>query len=232
MKKTVKILKTRLMVQIIVPFVFSVLLLMVGYFITKPAVKGMLIKERRQMVQEMVNSNFNLLEEYNQRVKRGDLTLAEAQSIIINNIRHLRYGTNHASYFWIQDYEGHYIYHPYLESSTGVNPQLSLSMQKVALQIAELVKKQKEGYISYEWHPLSINSQGSIKDAYAKGYEPWGWVVCTGFLLTDIEANLHQLTKELMIILFPFLGCILFILSFVIFRNYRNLQKLILKDTE
>lgn len=232
MKKKVKVLKKSLIGQIIVPFVFSVSLLMVGYFIAKPAVKGLLITDRRQMVMEMVNNNYNLLEEYNEHVKKGDMTLSQAQVLIIDDIRHQRYGRNRANYFWIQDYEGHFIYHPSIGSSTPVNPQRWASMQKVALQIAELVKKQNQGYISYDWHNSQNDSPGGAKETYAKGYKPWGWVVCTGFLLTDIYTDLQQVMKKVMVILFSFLGCMLMILSFILFRNYRNLQKIMLADNE
>ena len=83
MKKKIKVLKKNLIGQIIIPFVFSIALLMVAHFIAKPTVKRLLIDDRRQMVQEMVNNNYDLLEEYNEQVKQGVMTISEAQATII-----------------------------------------------------------------------------------------------------------------------------------------------------
>jgi len=232
MNRTDTILKKRLIRQIIVPAIFSVALLWVAYLLVSPTVKRLIIGERQQMVREMVTSVNNVLDGYNDRIKHGELTLSEAQTIAINTIKNQRYGKNHGNYFWIQDYEGHLIYHPFIESSSSANPKIASSIRLIAIRISQMVKKQNEGFISYDWYTLQNNKRESKKETFAKGYEPWKWVVCTGFMLIDIDDDLQQLTNKVLLVLFLFLGTMLLTLALVLFRNYQNLKKIMLRDAD
>ncbi len=227
-----KLIRIRLIGQIILPLVFSLGLLIIGYYITNPAVNNLLKNEREETVKEMVNSIYNLIENYNDRVNKGELTINDAKTIVLNNIKEQRYGKNRSNYFWIEDYSGHFIYHPFLETPKFITPEISKSMQSVALQVGNLINRQSSGFITYQWYTPSNISISSTKVAYAKGNRKWDWIICTGFMLTDIEEDVKQITSKMLVILFLFLGCLLVILSFVIYFNYKNLHKIEVTDNE
>jgi PAS domain S-box-containing protein len=181
----------------------------------------------------MVQGVHKLFDGYEKLVVSGKLTLEQAQSNVISSIRMFRYGENDLNYFWIQDYNGKIIFHPALDSTNGVNPSLYQSLPKVAMQVAQLVKKSDEGFITYLWYPLNNSVSASVdKEAFVKGYQPWGWIIGTGFLTQDIENDLQQLTSEVMFNLLLLALFFLAIISFVLIRNYRNLQKIIKTDIE
>jgi PAS domain S-box-containing protein len=108
-----------------------------------------------------------------------------------------------------------------------------MSLPKVTSEVAQFVKKNDEGFINYLWYPLNSSSATSVnKEAYIKGYPPWGWIVGTGFLTHDIKKDLQLLTSKVMFNLFLLALFFLTIISLILIRNYRNLQKIIKTDFE
>lgn len=226
------VLKRQLIFQIVLPFVITILLLFFGYFLVRPHIQDLLVSSRKSTTREMVHGVHKMFDGYEKLVSSGKITLDQAQANVIANIRMFRYGENDLNYFWIQDYEGNILFHPALDSSKGVNPALIQILPNVALQVASLVKKSDEGFISYLWYPLNKLSDPVNKEAYVKGYSPWKWIVGTGFMINDIESDLDQLTKDVMRHLFYFALLLIAIISFILIRSYRNLQKIIKTDLE
>jgi PAS domain S-box-containing protein len=230
MNRLVKASRRRIIAQVVVPAFFSVALLIIGYRITVPSLQLMLINERKQMAAEMVNSMYNLMEGYNEQVKKGEMTLSEAQTLVINSVKYQRYGKQHANYFWIQNFEGLFIYHPYFKN--GLKEKVTPKAQKTAMMMTQLAQKQNEGFVTYNWTNPAAIVYTNPKEAYIKAFKPWGWIVGTGFLLADIKAEMQQMVQRITIILVDFLGALIVILIFILFRNYRNLQKILQKDTK
>ncbi|NJO70296.1 MAG: PAS domain S-box protein [Bacteroidetes bacterium] len=232
MNNSEKLLRKRLLVQVFIPSAISFILLIAGYFIINPATKNLLIKDRKQSVRNMVMANYNLIDRYNKMTESGEITLEEAQKLVVRHIQFQRYGEKNSNYFWIQDYKGNILYHPVNDPGNESNFRIKDNIRNVALSVSNQIRKEKEGFISYTWYPLSGNIIPSQKEAFIKGYDKWQWIIGTGFLLHDIELELNNLAKQVLIIMFSLIFCIIGILSFVIFRNYNNLKKIIFTDIE
>ncbi|HEX3009710.1 MAG TPA: PAS domain S-box protein [Bacteroidales bacterium] len=219
-------LKKKLLMQIGGPAFISVALLVFGYFMVEPATRKLMVNQRQEAAKDMVVSTYNMIRGLNQRVVKGEITLQQAQSLVLNIIHFERYGKDNLNYLWIQDYNGKLIYHPVLDSMAKVNPDVVEVIHEVALKVSEVVKQKGEGVFSYTWYPLQGPSLPSPKEAFVKGYQPWGWIIGTGFMIQDIQNDLQTLTKEVLGSLALFLGCMLSILAFALVRNYYNLQNI------
>jgi PAS domain S-box-containing protein len=232
MKGPLNNLKMQLFGQIGIPALICIALVIMGYLMVEPATKRLMINQRRQTVADMVESTYNLIDGLNQKVVKNEITLEEARSIVLNIIRFGRYGKDNSNYLWLQDYNGNLIYHPVLDSTIKPNPDVLAAIHKVALGVSKVVREKNASFYSYTWYPLHGKSLSSQKEAYVKGYQSWGWIIGTGFMIQDIKSDLHKLTQDVLGSLAIFLACMLSILAFALFRNYRNLQSIKLAGEE
>ncbi|NJK98782.1 MAG: hypothetical protein HC905_31145, partial [Bacteroidales bacterium] len=157
MNNSEKLLRKRLLVQVFIPSAISFILLIAGYFIINPATKNLLIKDRKQSVRNMVMANYNLIDRYNKMTESGEITLEEAQKLVVRHIQFQRYGEKNSNYFWIQDYKGNILYHPVNDPGNESNFRIKDNIRNVALSVSNQIRKEKEGFISYTWYPLSGN---------------------------------------------------------------------------
>lgn len=223
----------QLLGQIGMPALISISLVIMGYLMVEPATKRLLVDQRKQAAKNMVTSTYNLIEGLNQKVIKGEITLKQAQSFVIEIILLKRYGENNTNYLWLQDCKGTLIYHPVLDTTLIVNAAVLANIDTVALHVAKVARENQEGFFSYTWYPLSGQSTiSSTKEAYIKIYPAWNWIIGTGFMIQDIKSDLQNLTKDVLGSLAIFLGCMLTVLAFTLFRNYRNLQRIKVADEQ
>jgi methyl-accepting chemotaxis protein len=113
-------------------------------------------------------------------------------------ISKLRYG--HDDYFWINDLGPRMVMHP-------VKPELNgqdLSNNKdpngklLFVEFADVVKKQGSGFVDYQW-PKPGKDTPQPKLSYVTGFEPWGWVIGTGVYIDDLQAQVWESIRTVII---------------------------------
>ncbi len=210
--------------NIIIPiwFVFLVFVLSI-FFVFMPSLKTTLIDQKKEMIQTLTHSTVSLLSEYHQQVAANELSLAEAKSRAMKQVRYLRYGAEAKDYFWIIDMHPFMVMHPYrpdLEDKdlTGfTDPRGNYPF----LAMVETVMNHGEGYVNYYWQWKDAPHKIVPKLSYVKGFEPWGWIVGTGIYLEDVQAEISGILKNLYKILVTIL---LFVLGLSVYITWQTLR--------
>ncbi|MDR3369127.1 methyl-accepting chemotaxis protein [Rhodoferax sp.] len=153
--------------------------------------KSTLLDDRKASTRNEVETAYGLLTYYHERQKKGDLTEAQAQRAALDHIRTLRYGDN--EYFWVNDMNNRMLMHPVKPEMEG-NDYSDLKDANGKLffrEFSQLVRKSGSGFVAYAWpKPGFTKPVGKI--SYTKGFEPWGWVLCSGIYLDDVDALFRE----------------------------------------
>jgi len=150
--------------------------------------RKLLLDDRQNGVRQAVDSVYGVLENYQQRVARGELTQEQARGEALVMVRGLRYGAG--DYFWINDMDARMLMHPAKPELVGKDFMHSPDANG-KLYFAEIVataRREKDGgYVAYMWektpgHPVA-------KISFVRGFAPWGWVIGSGVYLDDVQAQ-------------------------------------------
>ncbi|WP_051434350.1 cache domain-containing protein [Desulfonatronum lacustre] len=189
------------------------------YFL--PLMQERLLYGRKEALMHVARSAHSLLDEYQQRVRAGELTLDEAQERAKRRIKHMRYGRG--DYLWISDNAAsmpRLLMHPTIPDLDGTEQDAPLTaevmrmeygfqgsvkllpgtMANLLLIFTEVVQTTGDGFVAYNWpkpHQTSINAERHPKESYLLLFEPWGWILGTGLYIDDIEAEMRVLRVEM-----------------------------------
>jgi PAS domain S-box-containing protein len=213
-------------IKIIVPAILVIVLFVVSFsLIFLPMVEKGFMDRKREMIRELTNSVWSIIDEYHQESRRGNLTEEMAREMVINRVRSIRYGDESKDYFWITNMKPEMIMHPYRTELNGMDISTYTDPQGTML-FAESVKKVSisgEGYIDYWWQWKDDSTRIVPKLSYVKGYEPWGWIVGTGIYIEDVKEEMKIIRGRLVRI------TLLFILLISVIIFYITRQSLIIE---
>jgi methyl-accepting chemotaxis protein len=190
-----------------------VLFLGMFWFFLLPKIENDIINEKRIATRHLIEVAYSLISEYQERTDKGEFPLEEAQKRATLRIQKLRYGNN--DYFWINDLTPKMIMHP-------VNPGLvgkDMSDYKDAngklflKEAVDICKTNGEGYVDYMWTKPGGN-EPVRKVSYVKLYKPWGWIVGSGVYADDVDKQLGELERTVIITFFIMLIILYFITRF------------------
>ncbi len=208
--------------NIIIPSVLSLLLFVLLIFlIIIPYFKESILERKKEMIKELTNSAWSILNEMNQEVQDSVLTLEEAQSEAIIIIKNLTYGKEHKDYFWITDMQPKMIIHPYRPDLTGndLSDYTDPKGKKLFVECVNAVKKDGEGFVDYMWQYKEDSTHIVPKLSYVKGFENWGWVIGTGIYIEDLREQSVELTNKLLFISLIISGLVGLILLYLVRAN-------------
>ncbi len=226
MLKTVhkKKLWITLAVRVAIPTFMSVLLFTFAVFalIIPMFEEGLLVREKN-CLQHLTQTAWSVLNDHNERVQSGELSLEEAQHLATERIRRMRYGHHMKDYFWINDLTPRMILHPYRPDLEGTN--LSdyedpdgerLFVESV--QIAE--SKETHGFIDYLWQLRDNPDHVVDKLSHVRLFKPWGWIIGTGTYLDELARESRLLKNRLVTSTILILALVTVLSLFVIWQSY------------
>jgi len=160
-----------------------------GYYLSKDA----MIDQGREQLKKSVDVAYQMAEEYNQRVKNGEITLDEAQELYREQLvgpkinggkrelanKSLVIGEGDFLYAFNSD--GVAVMHPYKEG------EVKLDDKNV-----QYIVKNKEGFYEYEGS-IDANSPLETKISYMKYFEAWDWIIVNG----SWEKNFYSKTEDI-----------------------------------
>ena len=204
-----------------------------------PSLKTHILNDRREMLAQLTQLCWDIMEDLELQVRYGQLTRKEAQARAIREIRSLRYGPELKAYFWINDMQGRMIMHPYRKDLEGkdISGLTDPHGKHFVRQFLSEVKKSGQGFVDYLWQWQDDPSRIVPKLSHVQGFEPWGWIIGTGMYLDDVSAKVAQVTRKLNTV---FLS-ILVVISLLCFynvrqtlavENERNEAEMALRDSE
>ncbi|MBU0960329.1 MAG: cache domain-containing protein [Proteobacteria bacterium] len=200
LEKKIRKLSNKTSRRIALPtFITLLLFVTVIFFVLLPQLENNFLSRKQEMIRELTETTWSLLESYHERELSGELTRAEAQNRAVLRIHKLRYGPEHKDYFWINDMGPRMIMHPYRTDLEGkdVSDFQDSNGKHLFLEFVRTVQQKGEGYVDYMWQWKDNPTKISPKMSYIKGFEPWGWIIGTGMYIDDIHAEISRIRKKL-----------------------------------
>lgn len=147
------------------------------------------------LVRNCVDQAISVMDAINQQNELGDL--ATRQNIAREALRGLRYGPEGKDYVFILDNSLTMQLHPYKPAleGTDVAPVKDSHDKLLFVEMGEIVKKDKAGFLTYFW-PVAGGNEISPKMTYVKIYEPWGWIVGTGVYLDHTNPEIIKRAND------------------------------------
>jgi signal-transduction protein with cAMP-binding, CBS, and nucleotidyltransferase domain len=212
--------------SIVVPSIATIGLFILSMFIfILPFFEKNIMDKKKEMISELTNTAWSLLEEYDRETARDSISLEEAQRLAAYRIEQIRYGKENKDYFWIIDQHPTMIMHPYRSElrNSDLTDYEDPNGKKLFVEATNLVAENGEGYINYMWQWKDDSTRIVPKLSYVRGYGPWGWIIGTGIYLEDVQEEIKTLKIRLIRISLLITLIITIILSFVI-RQSLNIE--------
>lgn len=189
--------------RIAVPALLTIVLYVIAMFIIfLPHIEESFFSRKKEMIQELTETVWSLLENYHERELSGELTRPEAQKRALLRIGKLRYGPEKKDYFWISDITPRMIMHPY--RSEIVNKDIKdiqdPGLKRLYFRWNEIIAEEGEGFVDYKWQWKDDPTRMVDKYSYIKGFQPWDWIVGTGMYIDDIYAEINAIRNKFIVI--------------------------------
>lgn len=219
--------------SIVLPAILVILLFVISMTkIIIPTFEKGILDKKKEMIKELTNTAWSVLDDYHDKYINGNLSLEEAQKKSSDEIKKMRYGEGRKDYFWIINLEPKMIMHPYrLElNQTNLSNYKDAHGKKLFVEAVNLVNKDKEGYIYYMWQWKDDSTQIVPKLSYVKYFEEWTWIIGTGVYLEDVKDEVKVIKKKLLFIsllITVFIGIVLYYIvktSFQVEQKRREIE--------
>lgn len=188
--------------QIVMPsFLALGLFIAALFFVFVPRFEASLLDRKKEMIRELTNSAWSILDGFHQDVESGAMSKAEAQRMAIALIKNLRYGREGKDYFWIQDTEPRMIMHPYRPDLDGQNISEFQDARGIRIfnEFAKMARRREAGYVDYVWQWKDDPNRLASKESYIRPFEPWGWVIGTGIYIEDVQSEIKGIERSLLV---------------------------------
>ncbi|MFW5821727.1 MAG: cache domain-containing protein, partial [Bacteroidota bacterium] len=216
----------RFFLSIVLPSILAIGLFIVSIFVViLPSFEKNIMVVKKEMISELTNTAWSLLDEYHQEVVKGNMRVDSAKSLAAERIKKIRYGGEYKDYFWIIDMQPVMIMHPYRLELVGkdLSNYEDPEGKKLFAEAAKIAESQGEGYIDYMWQWKDDSTRIVPKLSFVKKFEPWNWVVGTGIYLEDVREEISILKNRLLRIALLITLIISIILGFII-RQSLNIE--------
>jgi CBS domain-containing protein len=192
--------KTRLFIWMIAPALAAVLLFIIAMFgIFLPGYEKGLMDQKREMIRELTNTVWSMLDEADNKIRLGQISESDARAQVIERTRALKYGKEGKDYFWLQDLTPRMIMHPYRSDLDGQDLSEFKDPRGVYIfrVFADIGRTDGEGYVDYVWQWKDDPSRLEAKESYIRLFKPWEWVIGTGLYMHDVRKEIKALQMRI-----------------------------------
>ena len=136
-------------------------------------------------------------EEYDASVRNHSASEL-ARKNAADRISKLRYGNG--DYFWINDLGPRMIMHAAKPELNGqdLSDIKDPNGKRLFVEFVNVVKSKGSGFVEYQW-PKPGKEAPQPKLSYVAGFEPWGWIIGTGVYVDDLQAQLWESARNVII---------------------------------
>ncbi len=188
------------LLRVVLPVLLTMILFLATfYLIAIPTMEEHLLDSKRNMIRQLTNTVWELLDDYHQRVQAGEIDLAEAKQRAKEQINSLRYGPEKKDYFWINDMQPKMIMHPYRTelNNKDVSNYIDPNGKKLFVEFVKTVRERDSGYVDYMWQWKDDSTKIVPKVSFVRLFEPWQWIIGTGIYIYDVEARIQTIITRL-----------------------------------
>ena len=142
--------------------------------------------DRKEIARERIELAHDILNHYHTEEKTGRISLGEAQRMALSVLSGIRMSDH--EYYWVTDSGSVLLMHPYEPDLVGQNISDLRDAQgrPFVAEFEVIVGRQGKGFTSYLW-PRAGSPEPMSKIGFAKGFEPWGWIIGSAVFAEDIE---------------------------------------------
>ena len=217
----------RFFLSIVLPSILAIGFFILSIFLViLPSVEKNSMQAKKEMISQLTNTAWSLLEEYYDESMKGLIPEDSAKRMAAERIEKIRYGDQGKDYFWIIDNHPYMIMHPYRPEliRKDLNHYQDPEGKLLFVEATRIVTEKGSGYIQYLWQWKDDSTRVVPKLSYVKEFQPWGWIVGTGIYLNDVHEEIQQLQNKLLRVAL-IITLIVSILLAVIIRQSLGIEK-------
>ncbi|WP_224703909.1 methyl-accepting chemotaxis protein [Devosia aquimaris] len=145
---------------------------------------------KRTELQSVVESGVSIVQDYYDQAQAGTMTTEAAQTAAKETLRHMQYGDG--GYLFIDDFNYNNIMHGYQPEKEGSNRRdtTDITGKRYMEEMIDGAKAAGSYFVDYAFKDKDGVSKDKV--TFAKAFEPWGWTIASGVLLTQVEAIFWQ----------------------------------------
>ncbi len=177
---------------LIIPVVTAIFMTGWVFLYLLPLIDSKIQFTKEAATQQVVEIAWSIIDSYNERAKKGELSAEDARHGAIAQINKVRYsGTE---YIWLNDLSPKMIMHPIKPELDGkdLSETKDPKGKRLFVDMAAVCKAKGGGIVNYMW-PKPGASDPVPKISYVKLYEPWGWVIGSGVYADDIAKEISAI---------------------------------------
>jgi len=216
--------KKNFFIRILFPTVVTIALFISVFFLLFiPQFENTITDRKREMIRELTNSAWSIIETWHKAEEAGSVTKEKAQEMAIRQIQHLRYGEGFKDYFWITDYSPSMVVHPYRPelNNKDLSEFTDSRGKKLFVEMAAKARNDGDGYVDYMWQWKDDSTKIVPKLSYVKSFPPWKWIIGTGIYVEDVRKEIAQLEEQIVNVSFGITLTISVLLFFVAYQSLR-----------
>jgi len=190
----------KIFIGIILPAIVAILLFFLSvWLIIIPIVEKNMMDAKKEIIGELTNTAWSLIDEYYQDYQDSVYSLEEARKLAARKVELMNYGAENKDYFWITDTSPTMIMHPYRKDLNGkdLSDYEDPNGLKLFVEAAAIVDSAGEGYLEYYWQLRDDTTKIVKKISFVKGFPDWGWIVGTGIYIEDVREDIAALKKRI-----------------------------------
>jgi len=148
--------------------------------------KGNLDSFKHTEIQSVVQAGVSVAQGFYDRAQAGEFSMEEAQQMAIKVMRQMRY--QDGEYLFIDSFTYQNVMHGKKPEKEGTDRTNEVDGNG-KLYLKEMIDNAKSAGSAYEDY-LWEDPKGGMFDkvTYAQAFQPWGWVIASGVLMTTVQA--------------------------------------------
>jgi PAS domain S-box-containing protein len=190
----------KIFIGIILPAIVAILLFFLSvWLIIIPIVEKNMMDAKKEMIGELTNTAWSLVDEYYRDYQDSVYSLREAKNLAARKVELMHYGPENKDYFWITDTSPSMIMHPYRKDLNGkdLSDYKDPNGMKLFVEAAAIVDSAGEGYLNYYWQLRDDTTKIVKKISFVKGFPEWGWIIGTGIYIEDVREDIAALKNRI-----------------------------------
>jgi methyl-accepting chemotaxis protein len=155
-------------------------------------------QQRQNELKHLSEVALNIVREEHETAARNGSSDEGAREKAASRIGAIRYGSG--DYFWINDMKPVMVMHPLKPELNGkdLSDIRDPNGKKLFVEFADIARRQKQGFVDYEW-PKPGKEAPQPKLSFVTSYEPWGWVIGTGVYMDDLQSQVRESARNVII---------------------------------
>jgi methyl-accepting chemotaxis protein len=151
---------------------------------------------RMGQVQTAVEAGYAVVADYAARAEKGEMTEAAAREAAKTALNAVRYSDG--DYLFVLDHAVTMVLNPMMPGSVGLDRTSNKDSdgKLFSIDIVTLAKEKGQGIVGYRF-PKPGEKIPTPKAVYVKDFKPWGWAICSGVYVDDVQRAVRdEMIKE------------------------------------